>query len=116
MTKVNLDTCYSWDRKLYGPGESDIPDELAAAMAPSKSSQSATKSSQQAGYLELINTADSASKITPLPKIGNTAAKIIRDRRPENGYESLEQLRSLCPELDEPKFAVDWKAIERWTE
>lgn len=115
MPIVNLDTCYSWDRKLYGPGRTYIPDELVAAIAAPESSQSDTESSQPISSLELINSAKSSASLTPLPKIGSSAAKIIRTRRPDGGYESLEQLRSLCPELDEPKFAVDWEAIKQWT-
>ncbi|HEY9737533.1 MAG TPA: hypothetical protein V6D06_14665 [Trichocoleus sp.] len=66
--------------------------------------------------LALINSvhSDASEKLLPLPGIGNGSARKLLERRPAEGYSSLEQAAELNPELAQRPFNVKWPAIAAW--
>lgn len=61
--------------------------------------------------LSLINSATTIQEIRPLPSIGDAAAKIILEERPEDGYGSLQDLPQ---RIFEGRFKTDLEAIQGW--
>jgi len=124
MIQATLTDTYSWKGQIYEPGDRLIPEDLAAAMglkpkAETKKQKAATKEEQPSDAptipaLTLLNSASDPKDLTPLPKIGEGAAKKLLANRPESGYESLEQAAELNPELAKAPFRVDWTAIQGW--
>lgn len=124
MIKVHLTTDQTWRGKLYLAGDRLVPQELAIALGkvpaesppppdPTETSPPPTPTSSLPA-LELINAATDAKGLTPLPGIGEGAAKRIILHRPEAGYASFEQLQELCPELAKSPYRVEWAAIAAW--
>lgn len=125
MPKVTLEADQLWKGSLYLAGSQvEVPEELAIALnlspkSEAKKQKAATKEEQPSEAptipaLTLLNTAQEPKELTPLPKIGDGAAKKLLANRPESGYESLEQAAELNPELAKAPFKVDWSAIQGW--
>ena len=64
--------------------------------------------------LALINGKDVARDVAIIPTLGQAAAGIILERRPDGGYESLAQVWELCPEVLGGRMKVDPKVVEEW--
>lgn len=61
--------------------------------------------------LSLINSATTTNDLRVLPSIGDAAAKIILEERPEDGYGSLQDLPQ---RIFEGRFKTDLDAIQGW--
>ncbi|MEM9448678.1 MAG: hypothetical protein AAGA75_09095 [Cyanobacteria bacterium P01_E01_bin.6] len=59
--------------------------------------------------LSMFNSVQDFSELTPIPTVGKVSAQAIIDNRPDEGYESLEQVAELNPDL-----RCDWKQVEAW--
>ena len=64
--------------------------------------------------LALINGKDVARDVAIIPTLGQAAAGIILERRPDGGYESLAQVWELCPEVLGGRMKVDPKVVKEW--
>ena len=64
--------------------------------------------------LVLINGSDVARDVAIIPTIGQGAAKVLIENRPDGGYASLEQVWELNPVLFEGRFKVDPEAVAQW--
>jgi hypothetical protein len=73
-----------------------------------------TKPDHITNALALINGTDVARDMAIIPTVGQAAARIIIERRPEGGYESLADVWERCPELLIGRFKVDPDAVESW--
>lgn len=92
-----------------------MPESLAAALGLSGTvPEPSVPPAHQPDAVLLINRAISDDDLTPLPGIGKGAAKRILAAAPELGYDSLEQLRSLVPEIFEPPYSADLAELEAW--
>lgn len=119
MIKANLPESYGWKGQIYEQGDREIPDDLAIALGllpptleePGTPDLPGTPMHDSPFVVELINSATTPKELTPLPGIGEGAAKRLLVHRPEAGYESLQQLVELCPELQKAPYRVDWGAI-----
>lgn len=115
MIKVHLTEDSSWRGRLYLAGDRLVPQELAIALGKVPAESPPPPPSETSiPALELINSATDAKSLTPLPGIGEGAAKRILLHRPEAGYASFEQLQELCPELAKSPYRVEWAAISAW--
>ena len=82
--------------------EAETPEETKVAIA------------QTPPALALINGKDVARDVAIIPTLGQVAAGIIIERRPDDGYESLGQVWELCPEVLGGRMKVDPKVVEEW--
>ncbi len=132
MIQTTLTEFHSWKGQIYAPGDRLIPDDLAAAIGVMPKAKARAKTKPEAAgsddptvievppgasvsdALTLINQAAEASELKPLPGIGEGAAKRLLAHRPDGGYDSLEQVQELCPELAKSPYRVDWGAIALW--
>ena len=64
--------------------------------------------------LALINGKDVARDVAIIPTLGQVAAGIILERRPDGGYESLSQVWDMCPDVLGGRMKVDPKVVEEW--
>ena len=64
--------------------------------------------------LALINGSDVARDVAIIPTIGQGAAKVLIENRPEGGYASLEQAWELNPVLFEGRYKIDTDAVAQW--
>ena len=64
--------------------------------------------------LALINGKDVARDVAIIPTLGQAAAGIILERRPDGGYESLAQVWDMCHEVLGGRMKVDPKMVEEW--
>jgi hypothetical protein len=126
--KANLEQCYFWRRRSWGPGLTEIPDDLAAALgltsapaaAPTQSSAldeppDDSDDDDAIPYaLRLINGVDVVREIQVIPTIGAGAAKRLLENRPPGGYQSLDDCWTLNPELLSPPYRTDPDAIAVW--
>lgn len=106
MKKVRLCSAYGWRGKIYLPGDRVIPDDLATALGLAASSKP-----KPSAALKLINEAKSPGDITPLPTIGLATAKDIFGNRPESGYSSLDEVRSLNKSV---ASRIAWDEVAKW--
>ena len=82
--------------------EAETPEETKVAIA------------QIPPALALINGKDVARDVAIIPTLGQAAAGIILERRPDGGYESLAQIWELCPEVLGGRMKVDPKVVKEW--
>ena len=64
--------------------------------------------------LTLINGKDVARDVAIIPTLGQAAAGIILERRPDGGYESLDKVWELCPEVLGGRMKVDPVVVAGW--
>lgn len=64
--------------------------------------------------LALINGSDVPRDVAIIPTIGQGAAKVLIENRPDGGYASLEQAWELNPVLFEGRFKIDAEAVAMW--
>lgn len=67
--------------------------------------------------LRLINNAVSWEQLTPLPGIGNVAAKKIFNNRPPEGYPNFTEIAAAIHDPDQPRqfIRLDWREVAFWT-
>ena len=82
--------------------EAETPQETKVAIA------------QTPPALALINGKDVARDVAIIPTLGQAAAGIILERRPDGGYESLGQVWDMCPEVLGGRMKVDPKVVVKW--
>ncbi|MEO1399684.1 MAG: hypothetical protein AAFV72_00330 [Cyanobacteria bacterium J06635_1] len=121
-----LTQTYGWRGLRYLAGCTSVPEDLAIALGndPSgsfgggegsgKSVDPGIQNEPNPPALILINEAAEANDLTPLPGVGPAAAGHIFDARPDGGYESLEQLPTLVPQVFEPPFSVSVEVLVAW--
>lgn len=117
--KVTLTEDKAWRGQVYLMGDREIPEDLAIALGlTEKAEASGTPDSprQPLSLPTLLNQATDPKDLEPLPTVGKGAAKRLLANRPEAGYESLEQVRSLNPELEQAPYRVDWAKVETYTQ
>jgi len=116
-----------WQGKTYAPGVA-IPKALATAMgwvdstpetpeapAPETPETPETPAPDVPDALVLINSALDSAPLTNLPTIGQSGARAIFESRPEDGgYESLEHVQELLPQLFVPPYKTDWSQVKAW--
>lgn len=89
--------------------------QMALANAPAKPSTSPEESLEPIpAALTLINGSDVARDVAIIPTIGQGAAKVLIENRPDRGYASLEQAWELNPVLFEGRYKVDPEAVTLW--
>jgi hypothetical protein len=64
--------------------------------------------------LALINGSNVARDIAIIPTVGQAAARVLIESRPEDGYPSLEDAWEANPGLLEGRFKVDPEAVAQW--
>ena len=64
--------------------------------------------------LALINGSNVARDIAIIPTVGQAAARVLIESRPEGGYPSLEDAWEANPGLLEGRFKVDPDAVAQW--
>ena len=64
--------------------------------------------------LALINGKDVARDVAIIPTLGQAAAGIILERRPDGGYESLDQVWDMCPDVLGGRMKVDPVVVAGW--
>jgi hypothetical protein len=64
--------------------------------------------------LALINGSDVARDVAIIPTIGQGAAKVLIENRPDGGYASLDEAWELNPVLFEGRFKIDTEAVALW--
>lgn len=121
MIQAHLTEDYLWRGGLYEKGDRLIPEDLAIALGIQPESKSATVADlpeidqpELPPALQLINLATSAKDLERLPTIGKGASILVFKRRPAEGYDSLEQILELSPELGKRPFAINWEQIRNW--
>jgi hypothetical protein len=67
-----------------------------------------------AAALTLINGSDVARDVAIIPTIGQGAAKVLIENRPEGGYASLEEAWELNPALFDGRYKVDRDVVSQW--
>ena len=82
--------------------EAETPEETKVAIA------------QIPPALALINGNDVARDVAIIPTLGQVAAGIIIERRPDDGYETLGQVWELCPEVLGGRMKVDPVVVAGW--
>ena len=82
--------------------EAETPEETKVAIA------------QTPPALALINSDKPVRDITIINTLGKAAAEIILERRPNGGYESLDQVWELCPEVLGGRMKVDPVVVAGW--
>ena len=82
--------------------EAETPEETKVAIA------------QTPPALALINGKDVARDVAIIPTLGQAAAGIILERRPDGGYESLAQVWDMCPEVLGGRMKVDPVVVAGW--
>lgn len=112
--KVTLNEDKAWRGQVYLTGDREIPEDLAIALGLTEKAESGTPDSPRypLSLPTLLNQATDPKDLEPLPTVGKGAAKRLLANRPEAGYESLEQVRSLNPELEQAPYRVDWSKVE----
>lgn len=111
--RVKLDRAIGWRGVTYS-GECNIPDDLAIALGlhskPPPDVETLPGTIGQLPALKLLNRATVPAELDDLPTVGETTAKTLIERRPEGGYESLDQ----AEELNSDKTWINWAAIALW--
>jgi len=64
--------------------------------------------------LALINGSDLARDVAIIPTIGQGAAKVLIENRPDGGYASLEEAWGLNPTLFDGRYKVDTATVAQW--
>ena len=64
--------------------------------------------------LALINGSDVARDVAIIPTVGQAAARVLIESRPEGGYPSLDAAWEANPGLLEGRFKVDPDAVAQW--
>ena len=82
--------------------EAETPEETKVAIA------------QTPPALALINGKDVARDVAIIPTLGQAAAGIILDARPDGGYESLGQVWDMCPDVLGGRMKVDPVVVAGW--
>ena len=102
---------------FYEVGESAVlSDEVAqclilsGAVKEAVAPQDNDEEDRNSYFLLLVNIADSANDLTQIPGIGTVTATAILERRPQDGYQSLAQLKELCDDLSR----IKWAEIEKY--
>lgn len=93
-------------------GWTDTPEPRPAPLSVAPVQPTATDSIPSA--LALINSSDVARDVAIIPTIGQGAAKVLIENRPDGGYASLEQAWELNPALFEGRYKVDAEAVAQW--
>ena len=89
--------------------------QMALAKAPAKPEMPPEESLEPIpAALTLINGSDVARDVAIIPTIGQGAAKVLIENRPDGGYASLEQAWELNPVLFEGRYKVDPEAVAQW--
>ncbi len=89
--------------------------QMALAKAPAKPEMPPEESLEPIpAALTLINGSDVARDVAIIPTIGQGAAKVLIENRPDGGYASLEQAWELSPVLFEGRYKVDPEAVAQW--
>ena len=96
----------SW--QAMGWSESPVPPPAAATQKPPDSPQGIPPA------LALINGTDVARDVAIIPTVGQGAAKVLIENRPDGGYASLEDAWGANPSLLEGRFKVDPQAVAEW--
>jgi hypothetical protein len=102
--------------KAMGWTETPEPPPTLPSVAPAPTidpPQSIATDSTPAA-LTLINGSDVARDVAIIPTIGQGAAKVLIENRPDGGYASLEQAWELSPVLFEGRYKVDPEAVAQW--
>jgi hypothetical protein len=64
--------------------------------------------------LALINGSDVARDVAIIPTIGQGAAKVLIENRPEGGYASLDEAWELNAVLFDGRYKVDRDVVAQW--
>jgi hypothetical protein len=64
--------------------------------------------------LALINGSNVARDVAIIPTIGQGAAKVLIENRPERGYASLNEVWELNPTLFDGRYKVDTATVAQW--
>ena len=64
--------------------------------------------------LALINGSDVARDVAIIPTIGQGAAKVLIENRPDGGYASLDEAWELNPVLFEGRYKIDVAIVAAW--
>ena len=64
--------------------------------------------------LALINGSNVARDVAIIPTIGQGAAKVLIENRPEGGYASLEEAWERNPTLFDGRYKVDTDTVAQW--
>jgi hypothetical protein len=64
--------------------------------------------------LALVNGSDVARDVAIIPTIGQGAAKVLIENRPEGGYASLEDAWERNPTLFDGRYKVDTVTVAQW--
>lgn len=120
--KVTLTEDKAWRGQVYLTGDREIPEDLAIALGllqqveVSGDPELVVNSDHWLNLIAALNQAADPKDLEPLPTVGKGAAKRLLANRPEAGYESLEQVRSLNPELEQAPYRVDWAKVETYAQ
>jgi hypothetical protein len=95
-------------KKIFKESPKVVPAESIAELTPVELPE---RKPPDSPALALINSATLPSELRILPSIGDAAAKIILEDRPEKGYEALQDLSQ---RIFEGRFKTNLEAIQGW--
>lgn len=114
-----LERTYSWHGQIFPAGATQVPESLATVLALAVGDEAVDSGPKvdaplSSPALTAINAAATYEDLTPLPGIGSGAAKKIIKARPDSGFDSLQHLAELVPEIFSSPYAADLATLQPW--
>ena len=101
------ETTYWWRRQNWGPGLTDIPNDLADVLG-------LLTQETEPEALALINAATTIEELFVLPTVGKRAAEHLINNRPEFGYKTFQEVMRLNADLTSHPNRVVWEKVRGW--